>query len=365
MKRDVFALRRDRLAHWLTTQDCPSMLVTHPVNVTYLTGFTGDDSFLWLAPRRCILISDFRYREQLREECPDLEVQIRRVDMTLPEATAKVMTRSKCRDVGFEAPSVTVQLHSDLVGRTPRVNWIPLVGSVEQFRQVKDAGEIEEIRQAVQLAERAIQVVRATWNHDQTEAHLAADLESWIRKFGGQGCSFPPIVAVGPRAALPHAKSGTTPVGDAELILIDWGARARLYVSDLTRVFATHKISPKLRKIYEIVGRAQQHAIRLIRPGERLARVDRAARAVIEAAGFGKFFGHGLGHGIGLQVHEAPRLAPNQDRLLETGMIVTVEPGIYLPRWGGVRIEDDVLVTQDGHEVLSSYPRDIDDCVVP
>ncbi len=197
-----------------------------------------------------------------------------------------------------------------------------------------------------------------------TEKQVAADLEHQIRRFGGKGLSFPAIVAGGAWAALPHAVPGDRKIGDDDFTLIDWGANAGLYISDLTRVLVTGKISPKLDKIYNIVLEAQLAGIEAIRPGVTCGEVDAAARSVIAKAGYGKQFGHGLGHGIGLEVHEAPRLGGNQETELKPGMVVTVEPGIYIPGWGGVRIEDDILVTKKGHEVLSNVPKELKECLV-
>ena len=185
-----------------------------------------------------------------------------------------------------------------------------------------------------------------------------------MRLFGAKECAFPSIVAVGARAALPHATLSDRRVDSAELLLIDWGANESLYRSDLTRVLVTGRLSPKLEKIYRIVLEAQLAAIDAIQPGMACEDVDAVARTIIEKAGYGKYFGHGLGHGLGLHVHEGPRLAKGVKTPLKPGMIVTVEPGIYLPKWGGVRIEDDVLVTREGCKVLSSVPKELEDVVV-
>jgi Xaa-Pro aminopeptidase len=193
---------------------------------------------------------------------------------------------------------------------------------------------------------------------------VAAEIEYQARRFGAKALSFPAIVAVGPRAALPHATPTAAQLKSNDFVLIDWGANSGLYMSDLTRVIVTGKISPKLRKVYGVVLTAQLAAIDAIRPGVTCEEVDRVARKIISKAGFGRAFGHGLGHGTGLEIHEAPRLAAGQKTKLRPGMIVTVEPGIYLPGWGGVRIEDDILVTRTGHEVLSDVPKQLDDCVL-
>jgi Xaa-Pro aminopeptidase len=207
-------------------------------------------------------------------------------------------------------------------------------------------------------------VVRAKLTPEMTELQVAAELEYQARQFGAKGLSFEAIVAVGTRAALPHARPTTRRIGEDDFTLIDWGVNEGLYMSDLTRMVPTAKISPKLRKLYGVVLKAQLAGIEAIRPGVTCEEVDRAARSVIEKAGYGKQFGHGLGHGVGLEIHEAPRLAQGQTRELKPGMIITVEPGVYFPEWGGIRIEDDVLVTRTGHEVLTSVTKDLDECLV-
>ena len=220
------------------------------------------------------------------------------------------------------------------------------------------------LRKAVWQAEKAFGVLRATLRPEQTEKELVDELARQLRLFGAKDCAFPSIAAVGPRAALPHAVAGSNRVGEGELLLVDWGADEGLYKSDLTRVLVMGRISPKLRRVYGVVLDAQAQAIAAVRPGVTGHDVDAVARGVIAKAGFGRYFGHGLGHGLGLEVHEAPRLAANIATVLKPGMVVTVEPGIYLPGWGGVRIEDDVLVTSHGHEVLTSVPKQLDEVVV-
>ena len=235
---------------------------------------------------------------------------------------------------------------------------------VESLREVKDREEVAQIRAAIDLAERAFAVVRAGLRPDHTEKEIAHGLEHQIRLFGGTGCSFTPIVGVGPRGALPHARLSNHRVEESDFVLIDWGARGELYVSDLTRVLVTGRISPKLERVYGVVLKAQEAAIAAIRPGAVLKDIDATARKVIEDAGLGRYFTHGLGHGIGLEIHEGPRFAPNQERELKAGMVVTVEPGVYLPQWGGIRIEDDILVTRTGCEVLSRAAKELGDCVL-
>ena len=360
---EYFAKRRANLLRRLRREQASAILVTRFVNVTYLTGFTGDDSYLLLTPERALMLSDSRYAEQLQEQCPDLELQIRRTPATMTDAIRKAVKASGLTHLAYEADAMTVAEQERLREALPAVQWCPTSGLLDELRAVKDKQEIARIRHSLTLAERAFEVIRAGLRAEQTEAELAAALEYQIRQFGGQGCAFPPIVAVGPRAALPHAFPTDRPVGASPLMLVDWGATAEQYRSDLTRILVTSRISPKLERIYGVVLTAQERAIAAVRPGARLGEVDAAARQVIADAGHGKHFGHGLGHGFGLEIHESPRLAPRQRARLEAGMVITIEPGVYLPGWGGIRIEDDVLVTPDGCEVLSRLPKQLEDCV--
>jgi Xaa-Pro aminopeptidase len=196
---------------------------------------------------------------------------------------------------------------------------------------------------------------------EATELRVAHELEHAMRRLGALRASFEPIVAAGRRSALPHARATAAPIGAGGFVLVDWGASdVSGYKSDLTRLIATDKISPKLAKIYRVVLKAQRRGIEVVRPGAKCADVDAAARAVITNSGYGKNFGHGLGHGIGLEIHEGPRVNPRSEETLAPGMVITIEPGIYLPGWGGVRIEDDVLVTRDGFEVLSTLAKELE-----
>ncbi len=361
---DRFETRRDKLRKLLKAEKVEGLLVSNFNNVTYLTGFTGDDSWLLIGAKEEVLITDFRYVTQLEEECPGLRLLVRKQGMTMPEATGEVSSAAKIGKLGFESGTLTVAGHGHLVEKLPKIELVSTSGLVEQLREIKDADEIATLREAVLVAERGFAVLRASLRPEQSEQQIAFQLEHQLRLFGASGCSFTPIIAAGPRAALPHARAGDFLVGDHDLLLVDWGAQYRLYKSDLTRVLVTGKISPKLERVYGVVLKAQLAAIDFIKPGVTGEEVDAVARKVISEAGFGKNFGHGLGHGIGLDIHEMPRLGVNQKKPLKVGMVVTVEPGIYLPGWGGVRIEDDILVTKNGHEVLSSTPKSFAEMVV-
>jgi Xaa-Pro aminopeptidase len=368
---DYPAQRRDRLAHVLTSEGLDGLVINNPVNVTYLTGFTGDSTVLILTARQTLLVSDARYTEQLAEECPGLPLHIRPPVQKLPEAVAEALTSLHCQAVGFESSAVTVAEFETLSGLTPAVQWKGGGDRVEQLRMIKDPSEVAAIRTAIDIAERAFTVFCALLRPEDTEQDLCHAMEAYVRRAGGACTCFPPIIAVGERAALPHAPPTSRRVDTGELLLVDWGVTGPLYKSDLTRVLDTRKTSSftgaregapaGFEEIYGIVARAQQAALAAIRPGTLAQEVDQAARAVIADAGHSGSFGHGLGHGIGLQVHEAPAVRPGSMARLQPGMVFTVEPGIYLPGWCGIRIEDDVLVTPDGCEVLTHVSRDLED----
>jgi Xaa-Pro aminopeptidase len=329
--------------------------------VTYLTGFTGDSSTVVLTRDRAVLVSDPRYTGQIADECPGLETFIRPLTQRIAEATTEVIGKLGVYSVGFESGGLTVAEFENLRELAPTVDWKGGSDRVERLRLVKDEEELSRIRGAIAVAERAFSAFCALLRPQDTEIELCDALEANVRRAGGQGTSFPPIVAVGDRAALPHAPPTDRPVSASEILLVDWGASARGYKSDLTRVLATRTKSScaRLEEVYEVVRRAQEAAIRAVRPGVEARAVDAAARKVIDDAGFGDAFNHGLGHGLGLQIHEGPSLRANSADVLAEGMVFTIEPGIYLPGWGGVRLEDDVRVTADGCEVLTTAPRDL------
>jgi Xaa-Pro aminopeptidase len=358
-----FEARRANLRKLVRKAGAEAMLVTNFTNVTYLTGFTGDDSYLLLSKSDAIVISDPRYTTQLEEECPGLNLHIRQPGVPILAGVAEVVAATRIANLAIEGDSMTVSLHQQLAEKV-KAQVVTTSGLVEQLREIKDKEEIDAICFAARCAERAFAVLRATLRGGQTEKEVADDLEYQLRRFGAKGSSFPPIIAAGPRAALPHARPTDQTIAAADFVLVDWGATARLYKSDLTRVLVTGRISPKLERVYRVVLEAQQQAISAIRPGVTGREVDQVARDIIGRAGFGKHFGHGLGHGLGLDIHESPRLNSANEQPLKPGMVVTVEPGIYLPGWGGVRIEDDILVTKTGHEVLTNVPKELADAVV-
>ncbi len=358
-----FEKRRARLWRRARKAGVSAFLVSNEINVRYLTGFTGDSSFLWIDQDQQLLISDSRYTIQIADECPGLQTVTRDSGSTKLDAVASVARSCRPVTLGVESGHLTKAFFDALQARLA-VELVDTEGWVESLRCIKDRWEIDRIRELIRINQRAFEVIQARLTGDQTERQIAHNLESQIRTFGGSRCAFDPIVGVGARSALPHGVPSDTRIEESGFVLIDWGAQVDGYASDLTRVLVTAKIPPKIRKIYEIVLNAQLAAIAKIRPGVSFKVVDAVARQIIDEAGFGKKFGHGLGHGFGLEIHERPFISPIGEGIFQPRMVVTVEPGIYLPGIGGVRIEDDVLVTKDGNEVLSSLPKSFDECVV-
>jgi Xaa-Pro aminopeptidase len=355
----VFAGRRRAAARRAAAEKVHAVLVSRPEDVGYLSGFTGDDSFLLLGDGWSRLITDGRYGEQAREQCPDVEVHVRKGGVA--ESVAEALKGRRVRRLGVQGEQVTVQFHKRLVSKLPTKRIKPLTDLLAPLRAVKDDGEVRAIRKAVRVAEKAFREVLAMgvgWWVGKTERDLAAELDYRMRLAGAEGPSFNTIVAVGPHGARPHHQPGSAKVRRGTPVLIDWGARVAGYCSDLTRVVFVGRIPPRMPEVYEAVRRAQAAAIAAARPGVGCKAVDAAARRVIDEAGYGEQFLHSLGHGLGRQVHEFPGLGRKAKKRLRAGMVVTFEPGIYLPGFGGVRIEDDVVITRDGCRRLSSLPRD-------
>lgn len=355
--------RLDRLRHALQgdAKSADAFLVTHPPNVRYLTGFTGDSTYLLVTADRAVLLSDLRYQQQIKEECPDFAVELRGPGTKMLELVSRTLGRSGITKLAIESDSISFGFASRLAQSAENLELIASAGRVEQLRAVKDDEEIATIRRAIEVAQSAFRVVRAALKPSLTEREVAHRLEEQIRWFGGEGCSFPPIVAAGATAALPHYRPAARPISEASALLVDWGSVYDGYASDLTRMIWMGPVDRETEQVYETVAAAQRAAISAVGPGVPRSAVDAAARSIIEAAGYGEAFGHGVGHGIGLEIHEAPRLAAGEDETLQMGMIVTIEPGIYLPGRLGVRLEDDVLVTAEGHENLSCGASGLDD----
>lgn len=375
---NYLAQRRQLLVRGLKSDahSLDAILVTGPENVTYLTGFAGEASYLVVGPKLAVLVTDPRFEDQAKDECPELgkpgglDLHVRRHDETTPEAAAAVLAKAGAKAVGVEGNRVTLGELEAFRALAPKAAFTPLPGPVEVLRATKDPGEVEKIKDSIRVAERAFRMFVATIGENDTEKEMVDSLECYIRRCGARWSSFPPIVAVGERGALPHAPPTSRPLADGSKLLIDWGADL-IYKSDLTRVIRNpygtaltrrnkfERTGHSLEKVYAAVLSAQDAAAAALRHGAEAKAVDAAARKALTVAGYEQFFTHGLGHGIGLEIHEAPRIRSNSNDVLEAGMVVTLEPGVYIPGWGGVRIEDDFLVTRDGCQRLTTLPREL------
>jgi Xaa-Pro aminopeptidase len=360
MRAPDYERRRNQVRKLLRDASAESLLVSSVFNVTYLTGFTGDDSLLLISKDKCVLISDPRYEQQIEEECPGLETFIRKPSNSTLLAAAQVAKQCHVSNLLVEGDTITLAHYESLKNVLPDVQFGTSRGMVESLREIKDAWEISRIQRAITMAERAFISVKNGLTQETSEREIANDLDRAIRMLGGKGSAFATIVGVGPRAALPHGVPQDYKLKEHPFVLIDWGAREGLYLSDLTRVLVTSRIPAKFERIYNAVLDAHLAAANTLKPGVLMSAVDAAARKVLDDCGLGKRFTHGLGHGFGLQIHEATRLAKGQDRPLAENMVLTIEPGVYIPGWGGVRIEDDYLITADGCQRLTSLPRDIE-----
>lgn len=357
------AARIARLRAALEEHKLPALLVTNFADVSYLTGFEGDDSFAIVTPESVILISDTRYEEQIQRECPWVEV-VMRPKLMLDEVV-KQIKKLKLSKIGVQSESMTLRQSAGLVDRLKgsgksKVALFLADEMVVALRHIKDAEEIAITERAIVIAQDGLIAVRPLFKPGVSENEIASVLVHNMRKRGASDSSFETIVGVGANSSLPHYRPKAVPVTLNTPVLVDWGARYSGYCSDLTRVIFVGNIPPQIKEIYQIVLEAQLAAIAAIKPGMTGKQVDKVARDIIAKAGYGDKFGHGLGHGIGRDIHEPIALNRLSTTKLKPGMIITVEPGIYLPGLGGVRIEDDVLVTETGHRVLSTLPKSLE-----
>jgi len=350
--------RAERLTALLAPAEVDVMLVSDQVNLRYLTGYTGDNGLALVGPSTRTFITDFRYVEQAAEEV-DSSFERRQASLDLLEAVEDALAGGSVR-LGFEDASLSVLTHGrlrELLGS--RVELVAAGKLVEQLRAVKEPGEVARIRAAAALADEAFQNLLAAGLVGRTERNLALELERELRLRGARRPSFEAIVAAGPHGALPHAQPRDVVVGPVQLVVIDWGAELDGYCSDCTRTVATGELGEDAARVYELVLEAQVKGVEAVAAGRSARDVDGVAREVIEAGGHGDHFGHGLGHGVGIAVHESPRLSQRSDDELCAGNVVTVEPGVYLPGQFGVRIEDLVVVTDGGCEILTSIAKEL------
>lgn len=357
-------LRIQNLRRAMARDQVECLLISDEINVRYLSGFTGDSSALLVTLQDAWILSDRRYEEQISRECTNWKSRIRGPERRLHHLIIELVDQLGLKRLSLEDHAITWVLLQTLAKESPHIELQSTSGIVGALRAIKDADELALLRRAIHISEKAFLLMRASLRPGMTELDVAYLLETAIRSFGGSGTGFASIIAVGESAALPHYHPSTNKVTDGLPLLVDWGAKFQGYTSDMTRTLSVGTITPKMQQLYPVVLDAHLAAIDAIRPGARLCDVDAAARQVIDKAGYGQAFSHGLGHGIGLQVHESPRMASIEQGELLEGMVITVEPGVYLPGELGIRIEDDVLVTANGCEVLCSLPKGLEENLV-
>ncbi|GAS92077.1 M24 family metallopeptidase [Mycolicibacterium brisbanense] len=353
--------RRERLRRRLEAADLPAMLVTDLVNVHYLSGFTGSNAALLVRvdDETPVLATDGRYRTQAAQQCPDAEVIIERA---CAPCLARRAAADGLRRLGFESHVVTVDAYTALSKAAgDGVELVRAPGMVEALREVKDAGEIAILRLACEAADAALTdlVARGGLRPGRTERQVRNDLEALMLEHGADGPSFETIVATGANSAIPHHRPTDAVLAAGDFVKIDFGALVAGYHSDTTRTFVLGQAAQWQRDIYELVATAQEAGCDALAPGVSLSAVDAASRQVIADAGYAENFGHGLGHGVGLQIHEAPGINATAAGTLLAGAAVTVEPGVYLPDRGGVRIEDTLVVGETAPELLSRFPKEL------
>jgi Xaa-Pro aminopeptidase len=335
-----------------------ALLVSGLPNIRYLTGFTGDNAQLLITPGSQTLFTDPRYTIQASEECT-CPVKIHSKG-PLDQAVADRIRRKKLKRIGFEASRITYDVYLRLKQGLPLGATLkPLAGVVEKLRMLKSDQEIARIRRSVLTNSKALEKTVPSIRPGVSEAALAAELEYQMRRLGGEKAAFETIVAAAERSALPHARPTSRKLGSDELLLIDMGTCQDGYMSDMTRMLFLGRPSKRVTEMYRAVQEAQLAGIDAVRPGATAAQVDRKARRVLELQGYGKAFVHSTGHGLGLEIHEAPRLGRTDKTRLQAGMVITIEPGAYIRGFGGIRIEDTVLVTKNGCEVLTPTNKEL------
>ncbi len=352
-----FRDRQERLRALMDARQVPLMLVTHLINVRYLTGFTGSAGILALGPRQGILWVDPRYTLQAREQAQSVEVVEEK--KAILKAAASWLGKNRVREAAFEAAHLTVgQFDSLRQEAGPQFSLKPAGDLIEELRVVKDRSEIEAIRGAGKLTAEVFAELLPFVRPGASERDLSAEVEYRMRKKGADGAAFETIVASGPRAAFPHARPSAKALKESELVIFDLGAILAGYAADMTRTVFLGEPNRRVRKLYSAVLNAQLGAIRSVQDSTPAREIDSAARRVLSKHRLARYFTHSTGHGVGLEIHERPRLAKAETVCLRSGSVVTVEPGVYLKGFGGIRIEDTVLVGTDEPEVLTPAPKD-------
>jgi Xaa-Pro aminopeptidase len=350
-------MRLDQLRAQIIVNDVDGVLITDPLNRRYLSGFSGSAGWLLVTADRALLAVDFRYYERAAAEAPAWE-QVQ-TTTTYPAAVVEMVDMTGVERLGIESDHLTVAQYKELGDALPEVTLVPLAKLVLSMRAIKDDAELQTISAAVACADAAFAHLCQVIRPGMSEANVSWELESYMRQHGATATSFPIIVGSGPNGAMPHATASDRVLAAGEPIVMDFGARVDGYCSDITRTICLARADERYLEVWQLVLKAQQNVVQGLRPGMTGQQADALAREVFDRSGQGEYFGHGLGHGVGLAIHEDPRMGRlAEDVILQPGMVVTVEPGLYYPGWGGVRIEDMVVLREDGAKVLTQSVKE-------
>lgn len=349
--------RIDYLRKLMSEAGLDGVLAYSGENLRYLSGFTGSTGYVVIGRNNTVFVTDFRYKEQASGQCKGFNLLIQRNNLV--DILGEAIRKDGIHRLGIEEDFMTVGFSEEIKRAMPGIQLAPAGNVFAKLRIRKDSNEIEYIRKAAEIADEAFGHMLSYIRPGMRETEIALELEYFMKKNGASGVSFESIVASGVRSSLPHGTATEKTIENGEFLTLDFGCVYNGYCSDMTRTVFIGKAEDKHRKIYDIVLKAQTAALQGIKPGVTGKSVDSIARNIIAGEGYGEYFGHGLGHGVGLAVHEEPRLSLLGETILEAGMVVTDEPGIYIPDFGGVRIEDLVLLTEEGSEVLSKSPKEL------
>ncbi|NMM61386.1 aminopeptidase P family protein [Clostridium sp. P21] len=354
----MFKKRIGELRKLMNAKSMDAVLLVGDYNRNYLSGFTGDESFSVITKDKTFFITDSRFTEQAKQQVKDYEVIEYNKGTSFQDFLGELVKNNNIKTLGFEEDVLSFATYN-LYKSKVQCELVPMKGMVEQIRVIKDESELKLIKKAAEIADKAFDHMLKFIKVGMTEREIGLELEFYMKKLGATDLSFPSIVASGVRSSLPHGQATEKVVNKGEFLTLDYGCIYREYCSDMTRTIVIGEPSEKMIKVYNTVLEAQERALKAYKPGVSAIDVDETARGYIREKGYGDYFGHGLGHGVGRQIHEAPSVGYRSTEILKPGMIVTDEPGIYIPGFGGVRIEDLLVITENGSETLSKSPKQL------
>lgn len=356
----MFNKRIEKLVSKMEDLDVDALLITKEENVSYLSGFTGDESYLFITPKEQYMLTDFRYIEQVKQECPDLKIfQWKRIADFGETSLREWIQSFEIARLGIEKNNFSYGAYLNFTKHLPKIELVATHGAVEELRYVKNEHEIACIQKAASIADRAFTRILDFIKPGMTENEVTAELEYYLRKEGADGVAFDTILVSGVKTSLPHGKPSDKVIEKGDFVTLDFGALYQGYRSDMTRTIGIGSLTEKQKEIYQMVKEAQLAGLQAIKAGVHGKKPDEAAREVFAKKDLNEYFGHGLGHGLGLEIHEEPFMGGSCTMRLEKDYVVTVEPGLYLPNWGGVRIEDTVVVTEEGCTILTNSSKEL------